>query len=69
MGFGQLLDRFWTDFGSILEAKLALKSVQEGIKPDVKKNIKKTSKNRPTWTNIGPPEARLGRPGGRGDPP
>ena len=44
MGFERLLDPFWTDFDSILEAKLALKSIQEGFKTDVKKNIKKTSK-------------------------
>ena len=41
MGFEQLLNRFWTDFGSILEAKLALKSMSKAIKTEVKTNIKK----------------------------
>ena len=35
--FEWILDGSWTDFGSILEAKLDLKSVQEGVETDVKK--------------------------------
>ena len=42
-----LVDGFWTDLGSILEAKLALKSMSKAIKTDVKTSIKKTSKNKP----------------------
>ena len=37
MNFGWLLDRIWIDFGCQVGAKLALKSVQEGVKTDVKK--------------------------------
>ena len=39
--FEWILDGSWTDFGSILEAKLALTSVQEGAETDVKKMSKK----------------------------
>ena len=34
---GSILDRFWIDFGGQVGAKLALKSVQEGVNTDVKK--------------------------------
>ena len=40
MDFGWLLDRVWVDFGGQVGAKLAPKSVQEGVKTDVKKLIK-----------------------------
>ena len=40
MDFGWLLGPSWTDFGSQDGAKLAPKSVQEGVKTDVKKLIK-----------------------------
>ena len=55
MGFEPLLDRFWTDFGSILEAKLAQKSIQEGFQTDVKTNIRKTSKKEPNMSQHRPP--------------
>ena len=31
MDFGWLLDRFWMDFGRVLEAKLDLKSITVGL--------------------------------------
>ena len=39
MDFEWLLDRLWVDFGGQVGAKLAPKSVQEGVKTDVKKRI------------------------------
>ena len=39
MGFGWLLDRLWVDFGGQVGAKLAPKSVQEGVETDVKKRL------------------------------
>ena len=36
MEFGWLLDRFWVDFGSQVGAKLAPKSVQDGIEIDIR---------------------------------
>ena len=41
MNFGWLLDPSWTDFGGQVGAKLAPKSVQEGVKTDVEKQSKK----------------------------
>ena len=40
MSFGGLLDPSWTDFGGQDGAKLAPKSVQEGVKSDVKSKQK-----------------------------
>ena len=44
MDFGWLLDRVWVDFGGQVGAKLAPKSVQEGVETDVEKQDKKSSK-------------------------
>ena len=44
MDFGWLLDRFGVDLGGQVGAKLALKSVQEGVETDVKKLVKKKSR-------------------------
>ena len=59
MCFEQLLKRFWTDFGSILEAELALKSMSKAIKTEVKTNIKKTSKKEPSMSQHKPPSGAI----------